>query len=403
MANRPRKHLLALFLTLVAVVAVLAVLWAGEPTKRLLAKRFQAELQAAPADQVDARLAQLAALDEAGLPALVAALNSRRDEIARGAHQTLVAQLDRWQRLPPEMSSRQVALLARLLAEQQAGFAAPARQAAGQLVERIVLWPIDRSEIDGPQLVADCETVLLAAAPLPPRDAPAFEPAATASDAEPPGDAASRDDPRPRWGDAAQTRAWAPRSSPADPPAAPPATPPPVVSDGPAVNLSAASDSSALPPPPDPPTGPPAVERLPARDPVAQAAPQALDLPSLETVDVIPLLATDATQSAAADELARRGFTTLHIELAKQLVDPDPQVRKQLAVTLPRIAGIDARPWLVWLSRDEDSRVRKAAVAVMATSSDATLQARLREIEREEPDPEVLRVVRQGLGDTRRE
>jgi len=77
------------------------------------------------------------------------------------------------------------------------------------------------------------------------------------------------------------------------------------------------------------------------------------------------------------------------------LIDPDANVRLQLIQSLPQMSGIDSRPWMLWLSRDQDPQVRKAAVAVIATSADPALLQRVRELEREETDDEVLRVVRQ--------
>ncbi len=100
---------------------------------------------------------------------------------------------------------------------------------------------------------------------------------------------------------------------------------------------------------------------------------------------------------AAVDELYRRGFQTKHFRLAELLVDPDAEVRAQLVQSLPQMPGIDSRPWLLWLSRDQDPTVRKAAVAVIATSPDATLQQRIRDLEREETDEEVLQALRQIL------
>jgi hypothetical protein len=97
---------------------------------------------------------------------------------------------------------------------------------------------------------------------------------------------------------------------------------------------------------------------------------------------------------AAASELRQRGYTPLRIELAKQLVSPDPRVRLALVETLLRTGAFDPRLWLIWLTRDEDPAVRRAAIAVIATSNDPALRAQLEACEQEESDPEVLRFVR---------
>src|SRR5688572_13408509 len=66
---------------------------------------------------------------------------------------------------------------------------------------------------------------------------------------------------------------------------------------------------------------------------------------------------TDTTERAAR-ELAARGFTDLHVQLARRLTSPDIAQRSSLAAELPRVAGIDARLWLTWLLRDEEAEVR---------------------------------------------
>ena len=86
------------------------------------------------------------------------------------------------------------------------------------------------------------------------------------------------------------------------------------------------------------------------------------------------------------------------------MIDPDPQVRLKLSRSVPRIPGIDPRVWLLWLSHDVDPSIRRETAAILATSPDPALKARLRELESEETDESVLRVVRRALeqGDQRR-
>ena len=42
-----------------------------------------------------------------------------------------------------------------------------------------------------------------------------------------------------------------------------------------------------------------------------------------------------STAAKARAELIRRGFSEVHLELARRLFDPDPEVRKQLVRALP--------------------------------------------------------------------
>jgi hypothetical protein len=50
------------------------------------------------------------------------------------------------------------------------------------------------------------------------------------------------------------------------------------------------------------------------------------------------------------------------------------------------LPGIDAKPWLLELSYDEDSEVRGAAVTLMATSGDLELLKRVEQISRDDTD-----------------
>jgi len=92
------------------------------------------------------------------------------------------------------------------------------------------------------------------------------------------------------------------------------------------------------------------------------------------------LQATGSPQaSAAAAELHRRGFSLREIELGKHLTSPDAAERAKHLETLPS-AGIAVKPWLLYLSGDPDAEVRRAAVAIMATSNDPELRTKLREM-----------------------
>jgi hypothetical protein len=93
----------------------------------------------------------------------------------------------------------------------------------------------------------------------------------------------------------------------------------------------------------------------------------------------------------AQRELASRGFGQLEIELARRLTDDDPEVRRRLAEWLPRLPGIDARPWLLWLSEDPSPQVRLLAATLMSTTTDPALLERVAEMYRADPDADVRR------------
>jgi HEAT repeat protein len=99
----------------------------------------------------------------------------------------------------------------------------------------------------------------------------------------------------------------------------------------------------------------------------------------------------DAAEAQA--ELKRRGFGEREIALARQLSDPDPQTRRRLVRQLPGLAGLDAAPWLVELSRDADAEVRWTALTLLATTNDPALLDRVAELVRGDPDPRIQRLA----------
>ena len=112
---------------------------------------------------------------------------------------------------------------------------------------------------------------------------------------------------------------------------------------------------------------------------------------SLPVIDVMRLLHASAadTVAAATDELYQRGLRGKQIELARNLTDPDPAVRRRLVNQLPTAAGLNARPWLLWLSHDDDDDVRLAALTFLATSTDPQLLEHVRQIAERDQDPRI--------------
>ncbi len=98
------------------------------------------------------------------------------------------------------------------------------------------------------------------------------------------------------------------------------------------------------------------------------------------------------------------GDPTVHLELASQMFDPDPEVRKRLTRMLPGLRSIDPVPWLLWLGRDADAEVRLAAMSLLATTGDPKLLDQVEELARQDPDPQIQRLaqrVAQRQGDGR--
>jgi hypothetical protein len=121
------------------------------------------------------------------------------------------------------------------------------------------------------------------------------------------------------------------------------------------------------------------------------------------TVELMRCLATGGRQESADAEveLKRLGFREKHLELARQLFDPDPAVRLRLARALPEVQDMDAAPWLLQLSADESADVRLDAIGLLATTSDPQLLARVQRMARNDSDPRVQRYAERTGRDRR--
>jgi hypothetical protein len=131
-------------------------------------------------------------------------------------------------------------------------------------------------------------------------------------------------------------------------------------------------------------------------------------LATVEPLELMRQLRGDdaAQQKLARDELLRRGFNQVELELSKQLLDPSVEVRKRLAVTVPRLTSVDAVPWLLWLSQDPEPSVRYVALSTLGTTGDPSLLQRVEDLARSDHDPQVQaladRIARQQDAASRR-
>lgn len=91
----------------------------------------------------------------------------------------------------------------------------------------------------------------------------------------------------------------------------------------------------------------------------------------------------------ARRELSVGGFKTVHFALAERLMDPDPEVRKELVRLLPRLQSVRAKSWLKWLLKDDDPGVRYAALTTLASSSDPNLLAEVAQTAQLDDDPKI--------------
>jgi HEAT repeats len=103
--------------------------------------------------------------------------------------------------------------------------------------------------------------------------------------------------------------------------------------------------------------------------------------------DLVRLLTLDkrvssdnlADAAAARKELKRNGIDESQLKMARATSDSDPQIRRQVVEALAGVDSVDARRWLLWFSHDADADVRRAAISLLATSTDPALRKRVRE------------------------
>lgn len=436
------KRLKLATLVLLLVVAICLGAWgARRPVFRALALHWHDRLSVASDDQVDALVARICALGEPGLPALVRALGSKREAVARSARRAITHEMDRWESLGATEISPKLAILAAELAEHSPKFGPAARLDAARLATRILTCPVDRDAIDNAGLLADCQAVLRATTV--PRRLAEDQPVLDRLRYVEPGE--SRDSgPGPRTGPS-EACSTVLRSLHPVPMGELPLLP----GGGLPIETYPVEDGS--------PSGPQMVRLLPERprrfddrspakplNPLRQprrfresegatalrdsadapraatpepdtVRPLSLDRPlgadlqrlnSPETAEseIVDLGAEDeqivqwmrqlrseegGIARRARSRLIERGFSEVQLQLARQLFHPDPAARIQLARTLPGLRSIDARPWLMWLAKDEEANVRLAAITLLATTGDPELLSEVVRLAERDLDPRI--------------
>lgn len=395
-------RLLGVTLAATVLLGILAVAWHSRRPE-ILAERWQARLAELPDADLGPQLRRIAELGDAGIPVLTAALCSPREPLRDAARLAILDEMARWELWPAEAAMAKLSTLAESLAGTSGQFDAPTRRFAADLSLRILHWPHEDGDVRRPALLARCEAVLAAAprgalsdiATLPATASPTV--ANTSVDAAEslpalaryPGGGlpvelaslpppfktahASHDDvetqPNAEPGRLSDQIATRPLGEFSEPPAANQPRHLPTSDD--------ASQSARL-------LSANAADRLTAEfDPSNAAAWSGLKvrelMQKLDSAD--PQIAANAR-----GELKRRGITGSLAKLARRAADPNPAVRLELAESLPTLNGVDARPWLLELSYDDDPRVRAAAVTLMATSGDLDLLKRVQQVSLDDPD-----------------
>ncbi len=363
-----------LLLSAVALLSVglLAAQWVPQfNLRQITARRLMLRLQQTADADVPELLAKIAELDDPGLPRITAALGNDRPVIALAASDLLDRRLDQWTMLSVEESTPLVDQLAKSLAALAPSLGPNHRGQAARFAERILLWPVDREQVNAAELIANCERVMaynqerVASSHLDwpeSRDDPvADEPSQRTENGR------QEDAPRPIDFESIpipQAALHTPIEL-----AETPVTPDPVRTIPPSKN----NEPQPLPEPAT--TSLPLVEDM--------VSPQDLDaVIRLPDVEVMRLLHHESQQLAvkAIDELKRRGFQARHLRLAHRLTDASPAIRHGLVADLLQTKDIDPRPWLAQLAQDSDAKVRSAAKAALPAAQPKPYRERLRDM-----------------------
>lgn len=404
---------------------------------RLATVFWRAQLNRAADDQVRVLLQHLAAWDELAIPILVESLNSPRKIVADESYETLLETIDGWGQLDSRSSSdsEKLACLAETLAHGVGQFGPEARTRASQLATQILVRPLDERAAARHRATAACDRVVRIVRQLKPKPVNATRKVELANSATGPATVAKEEkqnageSPKSAEPDLPSSSSSQASANENVQPISSPAVQSPVTagmstlaqpaglldrlqpSGGVFANqpsgLSVDRDSTSgapagalrvLAPPPKPCRA--------TRDELSDQEPRPLvdsresvDA-SVDTVEWMRRLQSvePAESSAAREELVRRGFSEIQMELARRLFDPDPQVRKQLVRVLPELRSINAGTWLLQLCRDEDPQVRLEAFSLLATTPDPRLQGQLAELARQDPDPDVRRQAERLAG-----
>ncbi len=380
-------------LALSCLLAAVAVWQLRSAADLFLASRLRTELAAQPPERAPELLRAALDLGAPGQALAVECLGSPQGALAQSALLVLQDRIEVWQSGDVPDGQQHLESLARELARATPWLDTGGRQRAGRLAQQLLQAP---SRAAGSELVAHCEQVLRASM---------FASAASAAPAarswtlqSPPSEGPVREtgEPGPRLPDSPKAAAGSGLEYQPYRPALPKYGP--ARAEGAAVRTPRENSTPARTlawkggqPAPAPGDAPLPERTAPAADtPTTPATKSASTSDSSNTIDLMRRLHGDAAaERAARSELTARGFGQLEIELARRLTDDDPEVRRQLAEWLPRLPGVDARPWLMWLSEDTSPRVRMLAATLMSTSSDPALLERVTEMYRGDPDADV--------------
>lgn len=370
----------AIFALLLVVAGSLVVRW-SLPRLRQIEAAEQSQLLRSDRPTVQLAAAdRLKLLGNEGIAVLAQALSDPRDDVFQTAVQAIDELLAEWRLTRPNDTAQSLHCLALALATEIDHLPHERRYVCRRWCDQIIAWPRMGKAHRIDELLAHCELVL--------RQSPVLTTVQVAASV-----------------DVNQTidqnlSEWKPRPAlpseneiASDEPTVIELEPTPLESAGPSFDhrpVTRPEPSTAAIPPAEPQrlvaTN---AQPIPNRDLNLTRSPKKTTPPPVDEVAALRdksdievmrhLHNLDIQLAKAAEvELRRRGYRTVDIPLCRALVHSDPSVRRQLAEQLPTLASIDPRPWLLQLSEDPDSEVRRTAEGILRTTNDPMLQRRFR-------------------------
>lgn len=416
--------------TLVGIAPLAVAFVPGYRPQDFLGHYWVAGLEHLPDAEVLPRLRQIASLSDDQIPVVVQSLASQRRAQTSAARTVITEQLGQWKLLPIAKSSRRVRRLAVELSAAVPELSDRNREFAAEVAQRLLDWPIEHDAGATVEMFVCCERILRAA-PVASRSLRRDRMAAKSAERWN-ADGRAADGSGLDVGNSAEGELPTVVPAESSPPLVPLTNDEALQWKAPQVaaisgagrrkggfrlsdsdeSTSSVEESSSLDGAEDVGSDADSERSDSMRregdgsDVDATSASQpALEAPETETPEsnvsdralMVQLRAEDLKlASAAVRQLRGRGFRDREFGLALRLTDPDQRVRLDLIEQLPDLVGIDPVPWLIWLSEDESPEVRRAVVAVMATSAEPRLRARLRTMEVEDADADVVRLARQA-------
>ena len=351
--------------------------WALAPRADLVTY-WQQQLLELPDNEVIDVLDQLAGRGDVGVQVLATSLGSSRTIVATRSEALLRGELARWRQLSPGMAAPRLAVLAEALATHVEQYEPERRAVAAELAEAILLAPHDTHSAHPTNLARHCHRILEAADNAPLETQPRHDAAAARAATALRTPLVQHAPTTPTANTSLPPLPLTPASSPAPQPLPPAHVPPQPLSTKPddtPLPTTTAQKPDATPASATRPLGP---------------APTASVLARTPAVELFTLVHSDGPAAReAAMELKRRKFTPRQIEVGLGVTHPDPQVRRQWAEALPGLAGVEAKPWLLWLCNDAEPEVRRTVLTLLATSDDPEMLARVARAAREDTDDRV--------------